>query len=295
MPTGELAALATALCWAATSLLFAEAARRIGALRVNLLRLPVALLLLSLALLTIDQPLAPVTWLRWLFLAVSAVVGLLLGDLALLAALRRLGARLTSLLMSLAPVVATLAGWLLLGELPSGRRAGLGIAMTLAGVAWVAAERATPRERVENRLGGIALAVLAATCQGVGLVLAKLGMGGEVAPLAATWVRIGVATVLLWLLTAASRRLRRGEIAGAARRAWRQVVGGAFFGPFLGVWLSLAAVALTDVGVAATLMATSPVLVIPLVMVLEGYRPTLRAVIGTLLAVAGVALLFSRG
>lgn len=295
MPAGELAALATALCWAATSLLFAEAARRIDALRVNLLRLPVALLLLSLALLTVDQPLAPLTWLRWLFLAASAVVGLLLGDLALFAALRRLGARLTSLLMSLAPVVATLAGWLLLDELPSSRRAGLGIAMTLAGVAWVAAERATSGEWVENRLGGIALAVLAATCQGVGLVLAKLGMGGEVAPLAATWVRIGVATVLLWLLTAASRRLRWGEIAGAARRAWRQVVGGAFFGPFLGVWLSLAAVALTDVGVAATLMATSPVLVIPLVMLLEGYRPTMRAVSGTLVAVAGVALLFSRG
>jgi len=116
-----------------------------------------------------------------------------------------------------------------------------------------------------------------------------------VPPLAATWVRIGVATAVLWLLTAASGRLRQAEVFLAARRAWRQVVSGAFFGPFVGVWLSLTAASLTDVGVAATLMATTPVLLIPLAMALEGYRPTLRAVAGTVLAVIGVGLLFTRG
>jgi len=294
VPVGELAALATASCWAVTSLVFAEAARRIGALRVNLLRLPVALALLSLALLGADQPLAQLTWLHFGFLAGSAAVGLLLGDLAYFAALGRLGARLSSLLMSLAPVFATLAGRLLLGE-ALGTRAALGVAVTLTGVAWVAAEQGPRGEKEESRLAGISLGVVAAACQGVGLVLAKLGMAGEVAPLPATWIRIGVATVLLWLLTAASGRLGGEEMVAATRRAWRPVVAGAFFGPFLGVWLSLTAAALTHVGVAATLMATTPVLVIPLVVALERYRPTVRAVLGTLVAVAGVALLFTRG
>ncbi len=293
MPVGELAALATACCWAVTSLVFAEAARRIGAVRVNLLRLPVALALLSLALLSQDRPLAPLTWLRLGLLSGSAAVGLLLGDLAYFAALRRLGARLSSLLMSLAPIFATLASWLLLGE-RLGTRGVLGIAVTLTGVAWVAAEGAPSGERVVSRRGGIALGVVAAACQGVGLVLAKLGMGGEVAPLSATWVRIAAATVLIWLLAAAAGCLRGGETLMAARRAWQPVVAGAFFGPFLGVWLSLVAAALTHVGVAATLMATTPVLVIPLAMGLERCRPTVRAVVGTLVAVAGVALLFAR-
>ncbi len=293
MLVGELAALATASCWAVTSLVFAEAARRIGALRVNLLRLPLALALLSLALLSEDRPLTPLTWLRLGFLAASAAVGLLLGDLAYFAALRRLGARLSSLLMSMAPVFATLAGLLLLGERLS-TRAVLGIAITLTGVAWVAAERIPSGERVASRIGGIALGVVAAACQGVGLVLAKLGMGGELAPLSATWVRIAVATALIWLLAATFGPLRGGEIVPAARRAWQPVVAGAFFGPFLGVWLSLISAAHTDVGVAATLMATTPILVIPLVMALERYRPTARAVVGTLVAVAGVALLFAR-
>jgi drug/metabolite transporter (DMT)-like permease len=71
------------------------------------------------------------------------------------------------------------------------------------------------------------------------------------------------------------------------------IIGGAFFGPFLGVWLSLVAVRLTDVGIAATIMATTPVLVIPILMVLEHYRPTARALVGTAVTVAGVALLFA--
>ncbi|MEP0772936.1 MAG: DMT family transporter, partial [Acidobacteriota bacterium] len=115
MPKGELAALATATCWAVTSLVFAEAARRIGALRVNLLRLPVAFALLSMALLAAHHPLASLTPPRWVYLAASAVLGLLAGDLAFFAALRRLGARLASVLMALAPVFAALAGRLLLG------------------------------------------------------------------------------------------------------------------------------------------------------------------------------------
>jgi drug/metabolite transporter (DMT)-like permease len=72
------------------------------------------------------------------------------------------------------------------------------------------------------------------------------------------------------------------------------VLGGAVSGPFVGVWLSLIAARYTDVGVAATLMATTPVLIIPLVMFTEGYRPSLRAVLGAVVAIAGVALLFSR-
>jgi drug/metabolite transporter (DMT)-like permease len=41
-------------------------------------------------------------------------------------------------------------------------------------------------------------------------------------------------------------------------------------------------------------MATTPVLIIPLVMRTEGYRPTPRAVLGAVVAIAGVALLFAR-
>jgi drug/metabolite transporter (DMT)-like permease len=196
--------------------------------------------------------------------------------------------------MSLAPAFATLAGALLLGELP-GAVAGAGMVLTLGGVAWVVSERhGHEQEAPRHRIEGIAIAVFSAACQGLGLVLSKLGMAGEVAALAATWVRIAVATAAIWALAAVVRRVDAASLRAGVRRGWPFVVAGAFFGPFAGVWLSLAAVRLTDVGVAATLMATTPLLLIPVVAFTERYRPTLRAVTGTILAIAGVALLFSR-
>ncbi len=293
MPAGQLAALGTAACWSFTGLFFAEAARRVGALRVNLLRLPVALALLSLAFAAGGGSLATLDGRRVAWLAASGVVGLVIGDLALFEAMRRIGPRLALLIMSLAPIWASLAGLLVLGERP-GRLALVGIAVTLAGVSWVVGERREGESYGSHEAAGIALAGLGAACQGVGLVLAKVGMAGEVPALAATWVRMGTATAGIWLLTALSGRARQGRPVRAARAAGLQIAGGAVFGPFLGVWLSLVAARLTDVGVAATIMATTPVLVIPLLAVSERYRPTARALAGTVVTVAGVALLFAR-
>ena len=290
---GESAALGTALCWAVTSLVFAEASRRVGALRVNLLRLPVALALLTAAALATGVSFAALDARRTGYLAASGIVGLVVGDLAFFASLRRLGARLTSLLMALAPIFAAVTGVLFLAEVP-GAQALAGIALTLGGVAWVVGERSTEASLRNHRFAGVALGVTGAACQGFGLVLAKLGMAGEVAPLAATWVRITVATSVIWLLTAVSGRAAGIGVLPSMRRAGRFIVAGAFFGPFVGVWLSLTAARATAVGVAATIMATSPVLIIPLVMLTERYRPTTRAVLGTVAAIAGVALLFTR-
>lgn len=291
---GELAALGTAGCWAFTGLFFAEAARRVGSLRVNLLRLPIALVMLSAALALTGSGFATLRRERLAYLAASAIVGLVAGDLALFATLRRIGPRLASLLMALAPLFATWTGALFLAEKP-GRTALAGMALTLGGVAWVVSEKrgndGDPATFERGR--ALALGVFAAACQGVGLVLAKLGMAGEVPPLTATWVRIGIAAATIWLLTVVTGRVAGLEVGPSLRSAAWPVLGGAFFGPFAGVWLSLMAAKLTDVGVAATLMATSPVLIIPLVMAAEHYRPSARALVGTVVTVAGVALLFA--
>ncbi len=292
MLKGELAALATAACWALTGLFFAEAARRIGSLRVNLLRLPIALALLSAALATGERPFNGLDAVRVGYLAASGVVGLVVGDLAYFGALRRIGTRQASLLMSLAPAFATLAALPLLGEWPA-PRALAGVVVTLAGVAWVVGEPRGSDTAVIEPARAVALGVLGAACQGTGLVLAKLGMAGSVPPLTATWLRIAVATSLIWALVALAGRARGLGATDALRRAVWPVAGGAVFGPFVGVWCSLIAARHAEVGVAATIMATTPILVIPLVAVTERYRPTPRALAGTLLAVLGVALLFS--
>ena len=292
MPAGELAALGTATCWSFTGLFFAEAARRVGSLRVNLLRLPVALALLSFTLVATGGSLTALNGTRVAWLAASGMVGLVIGDLALFEAMRRIGPRLSLLIMSLAPISASVAGLLMLGERP-GHLALLGIALTLAGVAWVVGEQREGKGYGSHETAGVALAVVGAVCQGLGLVLAKLGMAGQVPPLAATWVRMGTATASIWLLTVLAGRARHVGPTEAVRTAGLPILGGAIFGPFLGVWLSLVAARLTEVGVATTIMATTPVLVIPILAVSERYRPSVRALFGTVITVIGVALLFS--
>lgn len=291
MYLGELAALAAAALWGFTSVfLFTPAAERIGALRVNLFRLPLAFLLLSATLWVRQQPVAATP--RGLgLLAVSGIVGLSLGDSFYFAGLRRLGPRLTVLLQALAPLFATAFGYLLLREVP-GPRALLGTALTMGGVAWVVSEKNAEPHHLGQITPGVLFALAAAACQGLGLTLSKWGMQEGVDPWAASWVRMGVATCFLWLAVLLSKP--RIGVREAWGKAGGQLVAGAVFGPFLGASLSLVAAQRVEVGVAATLMATTPILVIPLVMLAHRYRPTIRAVLGTLLAVAGVGLLFSR-
>jgi drug/metabolite transporter (DMT)-like permease len=169
----------------------------------------------------------------------------------------------------------------------------VGILLTLAGVSWVVAEKNHQPTHQGPTLQGVAFGVGAALCQGLGLVLSKMGMATGIGPWPASWVRMGMATAVLWLVCLASGTLSPTNLLAGLRQAGVYVFFGAILGPFLGASLSLVAAQRTQVGIAATLMATTPILVIPLVVISQGYRPTVRALLGTSAAVLGVALLFS--
>lgn len=292
---GELAALGTAACWVATALTFEAAGRRIGSLMVNLLRMPLAFLLLTLAAWSLRGLPLPTdaSGHAWFWLAVSGLVGFTFGDLCLFRAFVVLGPRLSTLVMSLAPVVAALLGWAVLGEL-LGPLDLLGMALTLGGVAWAVLERRRPGadpHAPRRPLAGVLLALGGAVGQGAGLVLSKLGMAGYPA-LPATQIRIlaGTAGYLLLFTGLGWWPRVRPALRDRSAMAWTAL--GAFFGPFLGVTLSLVAIQHTETGVAASLMATTPVLILPVVILLKGEKVGLGGVLGALLAVAGVAVLF---
>jgi drug/metabolite transporter (DMT)-like permease len=293
---GELAALGAASCWAFSSLAFEAAVRRLGALTLNLIRLVIAFTFLSLAAWATRGILLPVdaSASAWFWLTLSGLVGFVFGDLCLFRALLLIGPRLAMLLMSLAPPLTAVIGWLLLGETLAARDV-LGMTLTVTGIAWAVLERApkTKGEPLPSRppFSGVALGLGAALGQAGGLVLSKLGMGGY-SPVAATQVRVLAGIAGYVLLFFALRwwprvwpAVRDGKALGFASL-------GAFFGPFLGVTLSLVAIQRTVAGVAASIMALTPVLVIPLVVLLRRERVGLGGVAGAAVAVSGVALLF---
>ena len=293
---GELAALGTAVCWAFSALAFSAAGRRMGVLPLNLIRLVMALGFLALATWALRGLPLPTdaTPRAWAWLAVSGLIGFVFGDLCLFQAYMLIGPRIASLMMSLAPLLTALIGWLVLRETLTGRDA-LGVALTVAGIAWAVLERNPPAAGAPHEprpsAAGLALGFCGALGQAGGLVLSKLGMGSY-DPVAATEVRVIAAIAGYALLIAAVRGWPRVTAAMQDRQGLGFATAGAFFGPFLGVSLSLFAVRHTVAGVAASIMALQPVLIIPLVVVLHRERVGLGGIAGALVAVAGVALLF---
>ena len=294
--TGQLAALSTSVLWTATSTFFTLGGRRVGSVVVNRMRLLFGFIFLLLAhfVLGVDLPLnAEPDRIFWLSL--SGIVGLLIGDALLFQALVLIGPRLGMLMLSLAPVIAAVLAWVFLGEVLSATQI-FGMLLTLIGVAIVIVDgnhaRSDPLDR-RTYLLGILMGVGSAATQAVGLITAKQGLHGDFSPLSGTLIRMFAAASVMWSLTLIRRQagptIRRLR---AQPDAFRYIVAGSVTGPFLGVTFSLVAVQNTVVGIASTLMALPPLLLIPVGRLVFKESFGWRAVLGTLVAIVGVAVLF---
>jgi len=292
---GELAALATSFFFAATAVVFTQTGKMVGSKVTNVTRATLALFyLLIINTIFFGSPLpfsaAPE---RWGWLAVSGLVGLAIGDAFLFQALVCVGPRISTLLMSLAPVIGALTAWLAFSEvLTAGQIAG--IAVTLAGIAWVVVT--TRQDGAVSGCApgqGILFGILGATGQAWGLVLSKQGMLGDFSPFEGGVIRMLVAVIVLWIWAAIEGR------ASSTIRTVRETPNalgllalGAFVGPLMGVSASLLAVQHAPIGVASTLMALPPVIMLPISYFFYKERFGWQAVAGTLIAIAGVAMLF---
>ena len=296
---GQLAALATSLCFTFGSVFFTLASLQVGAFILNRLRLAIALVFLALTHWLIFGLPFPAAAGRsnWLWLGLSGIVGLALGDLFLFQGFSLIGPRLTMLMMSLSPILTTLLAWIFLHESLSFGQV-LGILVTISGVAWVVLEsdgrRSTSVDLQSSQAArGLAAGLAAAACQSIGLILARPGLENGFPALSANLIRMLCAALIIWLVT-----LLQGQFSSTFQSlrshpsALRYAALGAFIAPFIGVSFSLLAIQNAEVGIASTLMALPPVLLLPISFIFFKERFGWQAVIGTLLAVAGTAVLF---
>ncbi len=291
---GEIAALTAVFLWSSTAILFETIGKRIGAFNTNLMRLTLASILLCVTLFVQYGYFFPVAASsdQKFWLGLSGIIGLGLGDAALFTCLVILGPRLATLLLSLAPVFTTALAWIFLGEHLSLVALG-GIALTFLGIYWVVNEK-SPEHHPHIKLKGVILGIIAALGQGAGVILAKYGFRTEIDALSATILRMIPATLVMWLAAILLRRVAPMKVFFTDKKSARYILIASVIGPFLGVWLANVAVKYTEAGIAATLLAIVPIIVIPMIWVLRGTRPTARAWVGTLIAVTGVALIFLR-
>lgn len=294
-PIHELAALGTATCWATTGVLASDAIRALGAFHFNLIRQAFVTVLLAGIVVTLGEAEVPgPTGIA--VLALSGVVGILLGDTLNFAAVGRLGPRRAGAIFALNAPMAAVLGWLVLGERLGGQ-AVLGIALTVTGVALAILGRPSQgAHRLEQIRGGLRIGVLfglgAALGQATGALIARPWMAGGLDPYLGSLIRVGASGLAMGVVAALPFAPPR------PREVTREVLvltaATALIGLLLGMTLFLYALQGSQTGIIATLSATSPVIILPLLWLRTGQRPTAQSWAGAGLAVAGLALIFTR-
>ncbi len=297
---GEFAALLTAMFWTVTALAFESASRRIGSMAVNLLRLIIGFSFLTLFTWAYRGVILPVDASphALLYLTLSGLIGFVFGDLCLFQAFVVIGARVSMLLMALAPPMTAFLSWIVLGETLS-PMSWLGMILTITGIGIVVLKRQEPgtegngfgRVKFNYPLWGILLGLGGALGQAGGLVLSKVGIQGY-DTFAATQIRVIAGITGFSAMFFIMRHWKDTFRALTNRKAMMQLTLGAFFGPFLGVSFSLISIKYADTGIAATIMALVPVLIIPPSMLIYKEKVTLKEAAGAFIAVTGVALFF---
>ncbi len=305
---GELISLGVAFSWTITALASEVGSRRLGVLVLNVWRLGLAMLcsaLLMWVIIGVPFPLYA-SGETWMWLMLSGVVGYFFGDWCLFNSYLCFGSRYGQLFMTLAPMFAALSAWVALGQTLSWG-ALIAMIVTLTGIAVSVLGRGEHHTlSLQLPTKGILFGIGAALGQGVGLILSKIGLDHYTAevpstllpeivdylPFGANMIRClaGTACFLFWLLVSGERS--RLEKSVHERKGMIAMIITVIFGPFLGVGFSLMAVQYTAAGIASTIMALSPILIIVPSYYLFHQKITAKGVIGAIISIVGVSLFF---
>ena len=305
---GELISLGVAVSWTITAWFAAKASLRVGAMVTNVLRLVLATVFLGILLwITIGRP-YPVyaDGNTWLWLGLSALVGYVFGDYCLFNCYLYIGPRFGQLMMTLAPPMAAIAGWMMLGEALSWKSI-LAMVVTLSGIGISILSRDSGKHlKLDLPLKGILLGIGAGVGQGVGLVLSKVGMQAYaeaipadapammegMLPFASTMLRAiigGIGFLLILCLQKDFGKLR-SAVKDPVAIKYASII--TLFGPAVGVSLSLMAVRYAHAGIASTLMALTPVFILVPEALVDKKRIRFKEIVGLAVSILGVALFF---
>ena len=290
-----LIAILAAVCWTFASLISADLTREIGALAFNRIRLFFVSLMLIGYTTYID------TWHTLntntlTIILISGVIGIFLGDTLLFMALQRIGPRRNNILFALAAPFTVLLNIVLLNEVMSLLHL-IGCIGVFCGVVIAIMYGKTKNnehrwEMIEGSLSiGILMAISAALCQAIGIIMMKPILVSGVDPIASAALRTTISFVLLssTFLIKSSNFISKNKINFSI--IFKTILSG-FLGMALGMSLLLIALQKADAGIVVTLSSTSPIMILFLIWILTNKTPSLGAWIGTIVALVGTGLIF---
>ncbi|HEX7357027.1 MAG TPA: DMT family transporter [Ignavibacteriaceae bacterium] len=290
---GELSALLTAFLWSGTSIAFSSAAEKIGSLQLNINRMILATVFL-ISTIFIAGYNFDLSNSQYTNLVISGIIGLVIGDSFLFKSYQLIGARISMLLMALSPGMSTILAFFFLDERITFLGV-VGIFITIAGIALVVLERNANSKYNITGLG-IFYGIMGALGQSVGLIFAKLAFQeGHIAGFVATFIRVFSSVIIFLPIMLLLKKYKNPyKLFTTNKSALGTTILGTILGPFLGITFSLIAVENTKVGIAATLMSTMPIIMLPMVKYIYKEKLSWRAIIGAVIAVVGVAVIFLR-
>lgn len=306
---GEIISLLVAVLWTVAAMTCEAAGRRFGVLMVNVWRMLLGVLLSAAAchmlLGTVLPPYADLQ--TWLWLLASGAVGFFLGDYCLLNSYLHIGSRNGQLFMTTAPIFSAFGAWLALGQtLTPQHLLAMGVTLTGIAIAIVGKGEGKTKVRIDLPLRGVLFGIGAGMGQGFGYVLSVIGLKHYESvvptvhfaelehwlPFSANFIRMLAGLCCFGFMLWRSRRW--ADFAGTThdRKGMLIVLLAVLSGPVLGVGLSLMAAQYTSAGIASTLMAITPIIIL-----LPSYwffrSPiTLKAAVGAVISVVGVSLFF---
>lgn len=287
---GVVCALASALVWTLIGVLARLLAPYLSALAINMLRSVVGGAMLTLVVVASGRlgTLAGVPRLAWVYLGVSVVTAFAIGDTAFFESAKSIGLARAMTVSMAYPLIASALGVWLLGERVT-LAIGVGAVITLGGLALIVSEGAPPAPtlRKDEWSRGFGLALVTAMAWGVSPVLMKPVIL-DVDPVSVQAVRLPFAALVLWLTPWA-----RGT--GARVRAHLDETGPLLLGISFLTALSavtwVAALKYAGVTLTSVLSSTSPLFALPIGLVAFGEHVSRRAVAGTVICLAGLAVL----
>lgn len=291
---GEIAALLTAFCWVGSSVSFEYSGKKVGSLVLNLMRLVISLLIITVINFFITDGFINLSVSPEAFqaLLISGLVGFVIGDMFLFQAFVEIGARISMLIMALAPPITAVLSYFLLDE-TLGLVQIFGMMLTFLGIAIVimGKEKGSQKIVVKHPIKGITFAFLGAVGQALGLILSKVGVA-ELNPFVATEIRIFSGILGFILIITFTKKWPNFFSAFKNKTAMVGITIGSLFGPVVGVSLSLMAIKYTSTAIASTLMAIVPILIIPVTIFLFKEKVKTNEIVGAIVGVLGVAVIF---
>ena len=300
---GELISIGVAFSWTATALLSEFGSKRMGNLTLNLMRMIITLVFSAILFWVMGgTPLpAGASTEAYLWMMLSGIVGYVIGDFCLFQCYIIIGSKYGQLFMTLAPIAAAVTAWLTLGQ-QIRPQAMLAMLVTLSGIAISVLGRGDHHKlSLKLPLAGVLFAIGAAVCQGVGLVLSKIGMNhyeaslttdlaGWLLPFHANFFRCVAGTIGFALLMAFREGFKPLQRGVKDQKGVIAAIATTIFGPFVGVGASLLAVQYTAAGIASTLMALTPIIIILPAWWLFKQPITAKSLLGAFISVIGVSL-----